>query len=82
MQVNTIYEGETKDLLKNDNIVTGTTASLFSLSKNITCTFEYTEDDQKMNGVVYITKNKKGVRWSNQIPPLCEVNIRRNKCSI
>ena len=47
-----------KKLLNNSNIVTGTAASLFSLSKDITCTFEYTEDDQTMNGVLYVTKDK------------------------
>ena len=47
-----------KNLLKNNNVVTGTAASLLSLGKDITCTFEYTEDGQTMNGVLYITKNK------------------------
>ncbi len=44
--------------LGNGNVITGTATSLFSLSRDLTCTFEYTEDDQTMNGVLYITKNK------------------------
>ena len=47
-----------KSLLKNNDVVIGTAASLLSLNKDITCTFEYTEDEQTMNGVLYITKNK------------------------
>ena len=46
-----------KNLL-NNNIVTGTAASLLTLNEDITCTFEYAKDGQVMNGVLYITKDK------------------------
>ncbi len=46
-----------KNLL-NNSTVTGTAASLLSLDKDITCTFEYTKDGQVMNGVLYVTRDK------------------------
>lgn len=47
-----------KNLL-NNNTVTGTAASLLTLNEDITCTFEYSKDGQLMNGILYITEDKR-----------------------
>jgi len=52
------FVSSNKNLLKKNDVIVGTASSLLSLSKDITCTFEYAEEGQVMEGVVYVTKNK------------------------